>query len=194
MTDPVRHAWQASAAEAPLPALADVRAGADRFHRIVRRRNAIEYAACVLVVVFFGIGVFRMHPLAAQIGAALIVLGTCVVAWQLHRRASAVAPPAADAARPILEHQRAQLARQRDALSGVGHWYLGPLVPGLALIMLAPVFHRGPAALLHMPPGALIGIAVNILVFTGIWWLNRHGARQLQKAIDEIDALTGDAP
>ena len=193
MTDPVRHAWQASAAEAPLPALAEVRAGADRFHRIIRRRNAIEYIACVLVGVFFGIGIFRMHPAAAQVGAALVVIGTCIVAWQLHHRASAIAPPAADAAQPILEHQRAQLVRQRDALSRVGLWYLGPLVPGMATILFAPVFHQGPAVLLHMPPGWIFAAAFNFLMFAGIWWLNRQAARRLQQAIDEIDALTGDA-
>jgi hypothetical protein len=191
MTDSIQQAWQSSAADPQLPALADLRAGADRFHRVVRRRNLIEYAACVLVVVFFSLGAFRMHPLAAQIGAALIVIGTCVVAWQLHRRASAIAPPAADAARTILQHQRAQLARQRDALAQVGLWYLAPLVPGMLLILFAPIFHHGPAALLHMPAGAAFAIGVNFLVFGGVWWLNRHAARRLQKMIDELDALGG---
>jgi hypothetical protein len=193
MNDPLRHAWQSTGSDTPLPSLETVRGGADRFYRMIRRRNRIEYAACVLVVVFFGIMVFRAHSPAAQLGAALIVLGTIFVGWQLHRRASAIVPPAADAAEPILVHQRAQLVRQRDALEQVGLWYLLPLFPGLMLMMLAPAFDTGPAALLTFKAGTWFAIAVNLFVFGGIWWLNRLVARKLQKAVDEIDALMEEA-
>lgn len=186
--DTARHAWQATAQDAALPALADLRAGANRFHRIVRRRNAIEYSACVLVVGFFGFGALSggIKDLIAQAGAWLIVLGTVFVAWQLHSRASAIEPPAADAARPILVHQRAQLARQRDALASVGLWYLAPFAPGLALMILAPGIRHGIGAL---GPGIWTAIAVNVALFGGIWWLNLRAARQLQRAIDDLDAL-----
>lgn len=190
--DPLKQAWQASAQDAALPALPDIRAGADRFHRVIRRRNLIEYAASVLVVGFFGFGAASglIKDPIAQTGAWLIVLGTLFVVWQLHRRGSAIAPPEAEAARPILVHQRAQLVRQRDALASVGLWYLAPFVPGLMLVMLAPAFRHGIGAI-HA--GAWIAVGVNIAMFAGIWWLNRHGARRLQKAIDEIDALTGES-
>lgn len=186
MNDALRHAWQSSGADAALPALDEVRTGADRFYRIVRRRNRVEYAASVLVVVMFGAMVFRLPDPIAAAGAALIVLGTLLVVWQLHARASAETPPAADAAVPILAHQRAQLARQRDALAKVGLWYLGPLVPGLSLMLLAPVLRHGLSA---FSTGLAIALAVNVLVFGGIWWLNRFAARRLQAAIDDLDAL-----
>lgn len=186
MNETLRHAWQASAADAALPTLDRVRAGADRFHRLVRRRNRIEYGACVLVVLFFGLAVFKIPDPLAAAGAALVVLGTLLVAWQLHIRASAEAPPAADAGVPILAHQRAQLVRQRDALAQVALWYLLPLVPGLMLMMLAPVLRRGLGAL---SAELVIALGLNLLVFGGIWWLNRLAARRLQAAIDDLDAL-----
>lgn len=189
MTDPLRHAWQTSAADAPLPSLDEVRAGADRFHRIVRRRNAIEYAASALVVLIFGAMALFAPAIATRIGSALVVAGVLTAAWQLRRRASAVAPPDAEGALPILAHQRAQLVRQRDALAKIGRWYLGPLVPGMIAILFAPVFTHGPAALLAMNAGHIIGVTAFALVFGGTWWLNRRTARMLQRAIDDLDAL-----
>jgi hypothetical protein len=187
-SDTARNAWQATAQDATLPALADLRAGAARFHRIVRRRNAIEYAACVLVVGFFGYGALSgaIRDPIAQAGAWLIVLGTVFVAWQLHSRASAIAPP--EGMMPILAHQRAQLTRQRDALASVGLWYLAPFVPGLGLMILAPGIRHGLGTL---DAGAWIALAVNIAMFGGIWWLNRRAALMLQRAIDDLDALEG---
>jgi hypothetical protein len=137
-------------------------------------------------VIFFGLAFFKIPDPLAAAGAALVVLGTMLVAWQLHSRASAEVPPAGDAGEPILAHQRAQLARQRDALARVGLWYLGPLAPGLLLMMLAPVLRRGLAAL---SPEIGLALAINALVFGGIWWLNRLAARGLQAAIDDLDAL-----
>lgn len=189
--DPLKQAWQASAQDAALPALPEIRAGVDRFHRVIRRRNLIEYAASVLVVGFFGFGALTgaIRDPIAQTGAWLIVLGTIFVAWQLHTRASAIEPPAVEGALPILIHQRAQLVRQRDALASVGLWYLAPFAPGLLLMLLAPGIRHGIGAL---GTGAWIAVAINLAMFGGIWWLNRYGARRLQKAIDEIDALTGE--
>jgi len=191
-SDPVIQAWQAWAAKAPPPALAELRAGADRFHRAIRLRNRMEYGASVLVVICFTAYAFLLpHPIA-RIGAALIVLGTFYVVWQLHRRASAVDVPGVEGALPLLAHQRAQLVRQRDALAKVWLWYLLPFAPGLAVMMFGPTIARDPAALLHMGWGNSASILFVMAVFAGIWWLNHRAARKLQKAIDEIDALRGE--
>lgn len=193
MADPITSAWQASGRDAVLPTIEESRAGADRFYRQIRRRNLIEYAACVLVVALFGAGaIFLPAGVLPRIGMALVALGALIVAWQLHRRASAEAPPEAMAMEPVLTHQRAQLVRQRDALSQIGLWYIGPLVPGMVLLLLHPVFEKGPAAALEFDTGHWITLAVNLLVFGGAWWLNHRAARQLQVAIDEIDALKGE--
>jgi len=190
-TNSARHAWQASAADPALPDLAAVRAGADRFYRRVRRRNAIEYVACAFVVVCFSAyAVFLPMP-TMRIGAAMVVVGTLIVARQLHRLAGAAPPPERAAAEPILVHQRAQLARQRDALAGIFTWYLLPLIPGLLVMTIGPVIERGGmAGLLHAPRAAWIVLICATVTFAGVWLLNRHGAARLRRMIDEIDALT----
>jgi hypothetical protein len=190
--DPIVQAWQDSVAEAPLPALADLRTGVDRFHRIIQLRNRVEYGASVLVVICFGLYTFMLPSPIARIGAFMVVLGTLYVVWQLHRRASAIAAPATEGARPLIAHQRAQLVRQRDALAKVWLWYLLPFAPGLMVMMFGPTLARDPAGFLQMAWRESLSMLVIVAVFVGIWWLNRRGARKLQKAIDELDALGGD--
>ncbi len=90
--DIARQAWQSSVEIAgPLP-LEEVRAGANKFYRFIFWRNFVEYAACVVVVVSFATYIFVLPELLQRVGSAMIVAATFYVAWQLHRRASAVPP------------------------------------------------------------------------------------------------------
>jgi hypothetical protein len=186
--DPAKQAWQASVAIAGAPPLEEVRKGAEKFYRFVFWRNAIEYAACVIVVAAFTAYVFLLPMLLQRIGSAMIVAATLYVGWQLHRRASAV-PPETAGTMPLYLFARAQLVRQRDALRAIFWWYMLPFLPGLVLLlagsMYAPDTH---------PDGPgwrdAVGASVVAAVFLAIWWFNQRVVRKLQKHIDEIDALT----
>ena len=193
MSDPdlVKQVWKASITEPMLPDLATVRASAKRFYRQVRRRNAMEYSACIIVVIWFsGCAVF-LQSLAMRIGALMIVLGTLIVAWQLHRIASPAIPPEGASAEPVLIHQRAQLVRQRNAVASVFYWYLLPLIPGMLVFILAPALSHGPASLVHAPPTMWIVLISAIAAFVGVWLLNQRAAMRLQKRIEEIDVMMG---
>jgi len=191
-SDPIKRAWQDSVTHAVIPDLDKLRSDADRFYRHVRRRNLIEYAASVVVVACFTVIAFKAPLQVTKLGAVFVVLGTLLLVWQLRRRASAVAPPSAESALPVLVHQRAQLVRQRDALASVGLWYLLPLAPGMGLMMFAPAFEHGPGVLLTMRWRDIVSMAFIFAVFGGVWWINLRVAGKLQKAIDEIDALIGE--
>lgn len=189
--DPAKQAWQTSVEIAGAPPIEEVRKGAGKFYRAIKWRNLVEYAACVIVVVGFSIYVFTLPHVLQKLGSVLVVLATGYVAWQLHRRASAV-PPEAAGTMPLLLFSRAQMIRQRDALRSVFWWYLLPFFPGLALFMIGKGLD--PAADAAGPPiwARWLVLGVLVAVFTGVWWLNRLGARKLQRRIDEIDALTGE--
>jgi hypothetical protein len=194
MTDKfsAQHFWKSCGLDAQLPSLEEVQAGADRFRSKVNRRNMIEYVASAFVIVVFTIYVFVLPIMLVKIGSALVVLGTFVVVWQLYTRASPLSP--ADAGTmSVCEHLRAQLVRQRDALASVFWWYLAPFIPGLGLMIVGKPLESletgGPTVLV----GSLVPALPVLLVFYGIWWLNRRGARMLQAKIDEIDALMDDA-
>ncbi len=184
-----RENWQSSVPEPQPPSMDEVRRASGKFYRKVRRRNAVEYAACVVVVGSFSWSAFTLEHVLQRIGSAMVVVGTLVCAWQLHRRASAVHPETAGAM-PIMEFVRFQLARQRDALASVFWWYLLPFVPGMIAIVAGSM-------LLHAEQGRdtfgrdLIGIGVIVALFVGVWLLNQWAARKLQRNIDDIDALLG---
>ena len=188
--DPAKQAWQASVEIAGTPPLEEVRKGADKFYRRIRRRNAVEYVACVVVVVAFTTYVFILPHVLQKIGSAMIVLATFYVAWQLHRRASAV-PPEKAGTMPLLPVRAGQTASPARRVA-------------VDLLVVHPSVHAGPrgddAGNGMDPEFAAKGppLWVRWLVFAGmvaalagVWWLNQFGARKLQRHIDEIDALTG---
>jgi len=188
--DPAKEAWQASVEIAGAPPLEEVRKGADKFYRRIRRRNAVEYVACVVVVVAFTSYVFNLPHVLQKVGSAMIVLATFYVAWQLHRRASAE-PPEKAGTMPLMAFARAQMLRQRDALRSIFWWYILPFIPGLVVMTVGngmdPEFAaKGPPLWVRWLVFAGMGAAL-----AGVWWLNQYGARKLQGRIDEIDALTG---
>jgi len=189
--DPVKQAWQASVEIAGAPPLDDVRRSADKFYRTIRRRNMIEYVACVVVIAAFTSYIFTMPHILHKIGSALIIVAAIYTPWQLHRRASAVPPEMAGAV-PIYAFLRGQLVRQRDALKGIFWWYVLPFLPGMLLFFLGNGFNAemnaaGPPIWVRWLAFAAVFAILGFIV-----WLNRLGARRLQKRIDEIDALTGD--
>lgn len=185
--DPFRQAWQAGTSVAePIPALPDLHRRASRFERRIRLRNAVEYAAIMLVVAAFGaFAILAPVPLPAmRIGAALVVIGALYVAWQLHRRAS-FRPPSPGL--PLVEHHRRELVRQRDAVASVANWYLAPFLPGMLLILFGPVIDGGSRAWAALGWEQLPALVLPPAFFLFVWLLNRRAARQLQAAIDDLD-------
>jgi len=185
-----RESWQSSVTEAQPPTMDEVRKSVGKFYRRVWWRNAIEYAACVFVVGNFSWNAFTLEHVLQRIGSVMIVIGTLFVAWQLHRRASAVHPGTAGTM-PIMDFVRFQLVRQRDALASVLWWYLLPFVPGMVAIVAGSMALRAEEGQAAIVKGS-IAVAVMLALFAGVWWLNQWGARKLQKHIDYIDALMGE--
>ena len=190
--DPAKQAWLSSVEIAGAPPLDEVRRNAHRFYRRIWWRNLVEYLACTFVVVM---GTYRAftwdHPLH-KVGFALLVAAAIYAPWQLHRRTSP-ARPELSLGMPIHEFVRGQLVRQRDALKNIFWWYILPFLPGIALILIANGLD--PEIEAAGPPNwarwLALGGMVAIVVF--IWWINQVVARRLQRRIDEIDALTGEA-
>jgi len=184
--------WRAQPTDASAAQLTPeaLRQRADKLARQTLRRNVRETVGGVIGgAATAWIGWVTPIPLA-QIGAALIVLGTVWILVVLWRRGRArPAPPATAPTAEHLAHLRAELARERDLLRSVWSWYLAPLVPGLILMplgLILEVAKRAPAAWawLTMITWIACGAAVMVLV----WWLNRRKSRQLGREIDALDA------
>ncbi len=155
------------------------------FQSRIQFRNLVEYVASALVLAIFGFyAVFFPHPLM-KLGAVMVMIGAAVMAWQLHRRASArVLPPGAAAGASLAFH-RAELVRQRDALSSAFWWYIAPFVPGMAVFVAGMALARPGTSLGHLAP-----LGVLIAAYLAAWFLmNRGAAKRLQAEIDDVEAL-----
>ena len=182
--------WQGQAQEHEPMSLAEIHQKARKLERGVRWRNIREYVASVVVVVFFAPVLLHRDSWMMQAGAALIILATAFVAWQIHRRTATGAIPEAgpEAGEALRDYHRQTLIRQRDALRSVGWWYMAPFAPGIVLLMMGRWFQSHVAgrslAMDHL--GILLGSGFVVLVFGLIWGLNQWGARRLQKQIDAL--------
>jgi hypothetical protein len=159
-----------------------LRASAAYLTSTVRRRNLIEYLAAAYVACRFGWIAGSAHATLVRAGAALVCAAALYVAFQLYQRGSA-RPIAPDLpADRLAAAYRSELCRQRDALRSVATWYIGPFIPGMALMLAGRVLERHDHGTGALPAGA-------VLVFVGaaVWYANAEAARRLQRRIDEID-------
>jgi hypothetical protein len=183
----VRVIWGAQTVEPNLVTVEQIRVNANKFQSAVQRRNRVEYAAAVLVVAGFGSYLWIFPTPLMRLGSLLIIAGTIFIVVWIHFRASTNPVPSQISFMDYISRYREELRRQQTALRTVWLWYLGPLVPGLAL------FTIGMSRLLEHAPGSghpmWPFLVVVVGVFVGVWLLNLWGARRLQRQIDELSSL-----
>ena len=186
----MKNVWQSQEGEGLEMSLDEIRLKAEKHGRRIDWRNAREYIAALAVAVFLGFSFFRTTDVLSRAGFGLVIASVLYIAWHLHRKGSRRRLPSDLGVADCLQFYRGELERQRDLLNGVWRWYLGPMVPGLAVVMLA-LTRTNPGHLKHI--GWVIAIygAVIALVFLFVWRLNERAARSLQQRIDALDALRG---
>lgn len=178
--DRLRADWAAQTLQHPRFTEADLAKKASELDRAVRSRNRVEYAAAAFVAVAFTIvAVVAKHPLS-QVGSAWIAASAVYIAWVLRSRGSVGAPDWTADGRSWLV---TELTREHALLSGVWRWYLGPMVPGLALFFAGPAL-AADSALELATVGA--GVVVGGAVFAWIGRLNLRAADAIADALAEL--------
>lgn len=182
----IKELWQGQPTEGVRMSVEQVQASAGSFQRKIQWRNAREYVAALVVVVFFGFQFVRTGDVPARIGFGLLIAGMCYMVWHLHFKGAWRPLPGDAGLSSCIEFKRRELERQRDLLSHVWSWYLGPLIPGLAVLIVdfalasqGRVKHNG----LFVAAYSLFVAAI----FIGIAKLNSNAANALQRQIDELD-------
>jgi hypothetical protein len=186
MDDP-RNLWQTQEVEEMKFPVEELRAKAVKFHSRIRWRNWREYAACLFVIVMFARNAWKTPNTVERIGFALIIVGAIYVMWHLWARGSAKSLPADMGRADCVRFYQSELARQRDLLRGIWKWYIGPLIPGMALICVYFIV---------IPPSGHRWISVANAVFqaaviSGVGWLNKRAARRIDRRIAELDRELG---
>jgi hypothetical protein len=177
-----RDLWQDQEVEKVTITLEDVRRMTGGFERRVHWRNVREFVAGAAVVPFLAFQVWHAQGWQ-RVPGLLLIAGTIFILAELYRRGRAGAVPADAGLSASLAYHRRELERQRDALRSVWLWYLLPMVPGLAAVLVAAGMARGWNARL-IPFGVLFAA-----VLIGVWRLNEWGARKLDRKIEEIRAM-----
>lgn len=184
----IRRLWQDQTEEAVRMSLDEIRKKAQKFQQRIRWRNLREYGAAVFVVAVFGFYIWHFHEAFVRTGSVLVIAGTLYVVSQLHKRGSAKTAPADMALTTCLDFHRRELERQRDLLRGIWWWYLGPLIPGLAVFTLGGATANPNHPLLAWTFAASSAALVALVFFLIAAW-NQKCARKLQRQIDELETV-----
>jgi len=177
----IRNVWQNQPAEnIPMP-LEEIRRKDRQFEKRINRRNLREYIGGAIGIAAYTFYIFKFHSLMIRAGSVLVIAGVLYILIQIYKRASPDQLPADLAFTASLEFHRRELVRQRDLLRSVWRWYIGPIVPGLA------VFSAG------IMPHSVVAMAFCwsffLIVFGLIVWVNHRAAARLDRRIAELDNL-----
>jgi hypothetical protein len=191
--DRAQDIWTTQSQETFTMSVEDIRTHAASFQGKISARNWREQAVgALLALVFLGVALIAEQAFArfAMLAAAA---GNIYVMWQLHRQARAAHIDEVCLVTDWRHFHRAELVRQRDALRTVWRWYLGPLVPGVVLGVLAVAYgawSKGNVA--EAVVMAVLGPLVMAAVFQLIAWINMKAAGNIQTEIDKIDRMNLD--
>jgi hypothetical protein len=113
----------------------------------------------------------------------LVMAGALFIIHRIYTRGVTRPVPMNGALSTSVAVYRRELERQRDLLRTVTWWYLLPLFPGTALLMIGQALARS------QPTAALRMFGSLLLVGWLIQQLNQRAARKLQQKIDGLTAL-----
>jgi len=175
----IRELWQSQEGTSqPMP-MEELRRRATAFETRVRRRNWREYAASLFVGAYCLWMLYAPTPWHVRAGAVLSICGIIAVCVNIHRKGSASL--ITDAAMVSRDWYRQELERQRDLLRGVWKWYLGPMIPGLAMWFAGGLWDHP-----ERWPRVVVSCGFATVLFVAIGKLNAHAARKLNKEIESL--------
>jgi hypothetical protein len=183
----VTELWQNQKTEGVRMSVEQVRMEAGRFGRKISARNLREYVVAVMGILCFGFCFSRITQVMARVGFGLLIVGLVYLVWHMLSKGSPGTMDETAGLSGWIEFRRRELVRQRDLLRSVWKWYIGPCVPGLAVLVVWFAYGN------RSKPIMVVGAAAYALVVAaGFWWmarLNTKCADKLQREIDELDEL-----
>jgi Flp pilus assembly protein TadB len=181
--DRMQDIWLCQPVEGIKMSVEEIRGRAGKFEKKIMWRNVREYGAGAIAAILLGFSFASTHNLLDRAAFALLIIGMAYALHQLHRKGQSRSMPDQMGTASSLEFYRGELERQRELVSNVWPWYLGPFVPGLVLSAIASVT-RNPQPL-HIAALALwYGLIAVFFIF--VWRLNVRAARCLQRMIDDL--------
>ncbi|HEY5056594.1 MAG TPA: hypothetical protein VII58_10570 [Acidobacteriaceae bacterium] len=189
----VRELWQGQKTEGVQMSMEQIQKEAGRFQRRIQWRNRREYVISIAMTLFFWWLFLLGHDVLVRVGCGLVIGGNAYMVWHLLSKGSLGVVSENAGFASWIEFRRRELIRQRDLLNGIWHWNLGPLVPGLLVLIAAFARFAATARSSIKHPGVLVAVdlLVFIVAFAAIGRLNARCARKLQRQIEELDRQSG---
>ena len=174
--------WKSQPLDAETVALETIRCAANAFHATILRRNRQETFAACLVILIFGVFAWIQDAATMRTGCVLIIAGTLVMLYQLRKRAGNGALPAQALGNSYLDYLRTELVHQHQAARAIWLWGIAPVVPGVAVLIWG-MAENDPSGFPWLPMLALF-----VVPFGVVLWMNLKVAHRMQRKIDELDA------
>lgn len=187
--DPIRDLWTNQPSESFTMSVEEIRSRATKLQSVVQRRNFREFAVGAVLIVLFSWSTYAAGTLLGKLGSAMIAAGVAFVLWRLYVVARAATKDEMAVTGSWASFYRQELVRQRDALQSIWWWYLGPLIPGMALHWLAAALKAIESeASFWAWTTTVLGIAFSVVVFALVGFANKRAAQGLQAEIEALDA------
>lgn len=177
--DNVKSTWQQTDFSGPrFDELATgVRQQATKFESQVFRRDMIEYAAALLVIVGVTPSVFTAPNLTMRLGFLIVVLGVVAIVLFLETTRRRDRRPVADLSlRDYCQLELRRIDRQIWLLENILWWYIGPILIGAFVVVIGK-----PSSLYAKCVIGSFFLSVCVFVF----WLNKRSARRHLRPLRE---------
>lgn len=182
MDDDLTTLWRNDDEPGPQVDVRGIRKSNRTFRRQIALRNGVELFAAGVVVAWFGARAVATDDPWAALAFGLCSLGGLIVGGLIWWRGDSPEAEPEDSLAAFVDEHRAALLYQARLLETVPLWYIGPLLPGLGLLL----FLRTPA------PGedgfgtGLMVIACNIAFLAFVIAINRSAARQMRRKAEAL--------
>jgi hypothetical protein len=180
----VKNIWQNQSAEGTTMSLEEIKKNMGQLQKTMRQRSVVRGLAVLFVAVLFAGLLFKAGNLIEGIGAALVVIGTGYVGYQLlliRKKPASVIRENEPLAGAVF--YRTELERERDFHRGLWLWSrIVIVVPGVLVFLIG-------RAIEHPERIHPIRLAVSVVFLVLMVARNLRLARKYQREIDALDAV-----
>jgi hypothetical protein len=177
-----RDLWQRQELEEMKMSVEELRARASKLQKRIQWRNLREQLASGIVVVWFASMSMKVSATVPRTSFGLIIAGAIYTAVHLYVWGEVRPLPSEPGSQSCIDFYRCELERQRDLLRSIWKWYLGPLIPGLALFVGWGIVTSPPERRWLPELFAFVCVAC----FWAVARVNSRAARRFDRQIKEL--------
>ena len=152
------------------------------FESKIKRRNVLEWIACLIVAGFYFRDALSANHMLSVFGNAFVLASAVFIAVVLWKRGRLAPQPEPNLdAMSFCRAYAANLDAQAKLLEQVHRWYLGPIAFGVICVEVGEYLAGNQSLAVVSMIGLLLAF-----VFGGIYWFNVRAAQKLRSQVETI--------